>query len=298
MRKITAYDIYSHLGAGGYLNWIPDEQYLKIQYWLKLHRKLHLDVPKTMNEKLQWLKIHDRNPLYTELVDKYAVRRHIEKAVGNNILIPLIGVWDKPADIDYSTLPERFVLKCNHDSGGVIVCKDKVKLDIQSVAKELNAKLQRTYCWGNREWPYKNIKPKIIAEEFIEDHSGQSGLTDYKFYCFNGEPDCVLACVDRKPGYAKFIFFDRIWERLDYNYQTEEEKNRIVPRPDNLDEMFKTAEAIAKYVSSPFLRVDLYNVEGKIYFGETTFYPHSGMDATLKPEIDIKFGDRIILQSI
>lgn len=295
MRKITIYDIYSHLGARGYLNWIPDEQYLKIQYRLKLHRKLHLDAPKTMNEKLQWLKIHDRNPLYTELVDKYMVRRHIEKAIGRDILIPLLGVWEKPEDIDYNSLPDRFVLKCNHDSGGVIACKDKAALDIQDVTIKLKKKLQRAYSWGNREWPYKNVKPLVIAEEYIEDHSGQPGLTDYKFYCFNGEPDCVLACVDRRPGYAKFIFFNRNWERLDYNYQTEEEKNRIVPKPYNLDKMFKIAETIAKYVNSPFLRVDLYNVEGKIYFGETTFYPHSGMDATLNPEIDSKFGEKIKL---
>lgn len=295
MRKITPYDIYSHLGARGLLNWIPDDTYLKIQYRLKLHRKLHLDVPVTMNEKLQWLKLHDRNPLYTELVDKYAVRDHIEKAVGKDILIPLLGVWDKPEDIDYSKLPDRFVLKCNHDSGGVILCNNKAAFKIRAATDKLNEKLHRTYCWGNREWPYKNIKPKVIAEEFIEDHHGQTGLTDYKFYCFNGQPDCVLACVDRKPGSAKFIFFDKDWNRLDYNYQTEEEKNKIVPKPENLDDMFKTAETIAKYVKSPFLRVDLYNVDGKIYFGEVTFYPHSGMDASLKSETDHSFGEKISL---
>lgn len=293
MRKVTMYDVYSHLGAKGYLNWIPDEIYLKIQYRLKMHRKLHLDDPKTMNEKLQWLKIHNRNPFYTELVDKYTVRKHIEKAVDNDILIPLLGVWNEPEEIDFFTLPDRFVLKCNHDSGGVIVCKDKASLDIQAATRKLKANLKRNYSWGNREWPYKNIKPKIIAEEYIEDHSGQPGLTDYKFYCFNGEPDCVLACVDRKPGYAKFIFFDRNWKRLDYNNQSKEEETRIVPKPENLDEMFKTAEIIAQYVNSPFLRVDLYNVDGKTYFGEITFYPHSGMDTTLKLDSDIKFGDKI-----
>lgn len=295
MRKITFYDLYSHLGAWGFLNWIPDKMYLRIQFRLKLHRKLHLNDPKTLNEKLQWLKLNDRNPIYSEFVDKCKVRSHIEKALGKEYLIPLLGVWEKPEDIDFEQLPNEFVLKCNHDSGGVMICKDKARLNVHKVREILNKRLHRTYCWGNREWPYKNVHPMVLAEAYLKDNQEESSLTDYKFYCFSGKPDCVLACVDRRPGDAKFIYFDRSWNRLEYNYQTEEEKNREVPKPSNLEKMFDIAEKIAGYVGSPFLRVDLYNIDTRIYFGEATFYPHSGMDATLKPEIDSYFGSKVIL---
>ncbi len=295
MRRITAYDLFSYFGARGLLNWIPDNEYLKIQYYLKLHRKLHLDTPKTMNEKLQWLKIHDRNPVYSELVDKYKVRSHIEKIVGKEVLLPLLGVWDKPEDICFKKLPNQFVLKSNHDSGGVVLCKDKTSLDFRAVIKKLNRKMHRNYYWGNREWPYKNVQRLVLAEEYIQDNYEESTLTDYKFYCFNGKPDFVLACVDRKPGYANFIFFDRNWNKMNYNFQTDEEEKRIVPKPINLEIMFEMAEKIAKYVNSPFLRVDLYNSQGKVYFGEITFYPHSGMDGTIKTEIDNMLGEKIKL---
>ena len=277
----------------GLLNWIPDSEYLRIQFRLKMHKKLDLDMPVTMNEKLQWLKLHDHNPIYSELVDKYLVRTHIEKLLGSEYIIPLLGEWSNPAAIQFDRLPDQFVLKCNHDSGGVIICHDKRNLDIDKTISILQKRLKRKYCWGNREWPYMNVKPLVIAEEFIKDSRDKDELTDYKFYCFAGKPACVLACVDRTAKSANFIYFDRNWNRLNYNYQTEREKNRVVPKPGNLDRMFDVAETIAMYVNAPFVRVDLFSSNSKVYFGEITFYPHSGMDTTIKPGIDIMFGNMI-----
>lgn len=295
MQRTMAYILFSHMGAMGLLNWMQDEQYLKTQYYLKMHRKLNLDNPVTMNEKLQWLKIHDRKSCYCEYVDKYLVRDHIKRAVGSEVLIPLIGVWESPKDIDFNMLPNQFVLKCNHDSGGVIICKDKSKLDVNKTRRVLNRKQHKDYSLGNREWPYKNVHRCVLAEQYLEDGNKEGSIIDYKFYCFNGIPECVIACVDRTPKNAKFIYYDNEWNRLDYNFQTFEERNCKVCKPDNFSEMIDIAKKIAMYVDCAFIRVDLFNVNKKIYFGEITFYPHSGMDTTLRPEIDCYFGSKIRL---
>ena len=298
MPRISAYSVFSNLGVYGFLNWMPDGLYLEIQYYLKMHRRLNLKYPKTMNEKLQWLKINDRKSIYIDLVDKYKVRKHIENAIGKQYLIPLIGTWESPKDICFENLPDQFVLKCNHDSGGVIVCKDKSKLNVKHSINLLQRRLKRDYSWGNREWPYRGVHRLVLAEQFLIDNSKYESLTDYKFYCFHGVPHCVLACVDRTKRNANYIYYDKNWNRLNYNIQTDAEKNRIVPKPKNLDLMFELSEKIAKYVGSAFLRVDFFNVKGRIFFGEVTFYPHSGMDTTLISEIDYKFGSMICLPGI
>ncbi len=171
---------------------IPDELYLKIYYWLRINKKLNLDNPKTFNEKLQWLKLYDRNPAYVNLVDKYEVRKYIAEVIGKEYLIPLIGVWDKFEDINFSKLPNQFVLKCTHDSGGIVICTDKSKLEFEVARKKINNSLNRNYFYHAREWPYKDIKPRIICEEYMVNGSGKE-LKDYKFMCFNGEVKCSLS---------------------------------------------------------------------------------------------------------
>lgn len=177
----------------GIINWCSDEKYLAVRYWIKTGKKLDLNHPKTFNEKLQWLKLHDRNPLYTTLVDKYAVRDYIKEKLGEEYLIPLIeGPWTNAKDIDFDKLPDQFVLKCTHDSGSVVICRDKEKLDIKSAVRKLNKALKYNFYYAGREWPYKNVKPRIIAEKYMENESTDEdiinkGLIDYKFYCFNGQ---------------------------------------------------------------------------------------------------------------
>lgn len=296
MRKVTAYSVFSGLGVRKFFNWMPDATYLKIQYRLKMGKKLNLKAPELMSEKLQWLKIHDRKPEYTMLADKYLVREHIAEVIGEDHLIPLLGVWEDPDSIDFDKLPDQFVLKCNHDSGGVVICREKSKLDQEAARKKLKERLGRVYCWGNREWPYQNIPRKVICEKYMTDSEGKSDLTDYKFYCCNGVADCVVACVERASGDPKFYFFDQDWKLLRYNEHSKAApEGCTVPRPDNLEEMFEAANKLASSVDCPFLRVDLYSIEGKMYFGELTFFPHSGMDTELLPEIDRYFGDKIRL---
>lgn len=251
--------------------------------------------PKTFNEKLQWLKLHDRNPLYTIMVDKYKVRDYIKNRIGTEYLIPLLGVWDNVEDIDFDKLPNQFVLKCNHNSGlGMCICKDKSKLDTKKVKLGLKKGLRQNYYLTGREWPYRNVKPRIIAEKYLTDTQGSKDLTDYKFFCFNGMVDCVMLCLERSCGDTKFYFFDRNWKLLRYNKKGKNTpKDFLVDKPKNIEKMFDIAATLS--FGLPFVRVDLYNSNGKILFGEFTFFPDSGFDANLLKETDIYFGQLIKL---
>lgn len=277
---------------------MPDEKYLKIKYYLSLGKKLDLENPQTFNEKLQWIKLFDRNPLYTQLVDKYLARDYIKEKLGEEYLIPLLGVWDDPDDIDFDVLPEQFVLKCNHNSGlGMCICKDKSKLDIKKVKEELKKGLAQDYYLSGREWPYKNVPRKVIAEKYMTDSANTDEFTDYKFFCFDGYVDCVMVCTERNTGDTKFYFFDEDWELKKYNIRGKEApKGFTLPKPPKMDEMFKIARELSKGI--PFVRADLYNSYGNIYFGEMTFFPTSGFDANLLPETDKYFGSLIDLEKI
>lgn len=272
---------------------IPDRLYLKLMFYFKMGRKLDLKNPKTFNEKLQWLKLYDCKPEYTTYVDKYKVRDYIAKTLGDEYLIPLLGVWDDPEDIDFDALPEKFVLKCNHNSGlGMCICKDKSKLDIEKVKSDLKKGLKQDYYKYGREWPYKNVERKIICEKYMVDSSDTDEFTDYKFYCFSGNVDSVMVCIERSTGNPKFYFFDKNWQLKRYNIRGKQApENFTLPKPENMDKMFEIAEILAKKCNAPFVRVDLYNSEGKPYFGELTFFPDSGMDPNRLPETDILFGD-------
>lgn len=245
-------------------------------YRLKFKHKLNLEEPQTFNEKLQWLKLNNKNPLYSKLVDKYEVRECIKNKIGEEFLIPMIGIYDRFEDIDFEKLPNRFVLKCTHDSGSVIICKDKEKFDEKSAKRELTKALKRNFYYDAREWPYKNVKPRIIVEEYMEDSRGE--LTDYKFYSFDGKCDYVMTCVDRMNDKVKFIYYDKNWKlQKDLSYDGLKYGDSIkVERPKNLDKMFELASKLSEDI--PFVRVDFYEVSGKLYFGELTFYPTGGFD--------------------
>ncbi len=275
---------------------IPDEGYLKLKFWIKMGKKLDLKHPQTFNEKIQWLKLYDRKPKYIELVDKYEVRKHIKNMIGEEYLIPLLGAWEDFERIDFAELPNRFVFKCTHDSGGIILCKDKERFNKAKTRKKLEKRLANNYYYSGREWPYKNIKPRIICEEVLGTESDELP-SDYKFHCFNGKPRNVMVCTDRGSGNPKYYFFDQEWKLLRCNVGgLKAPEGFSLPKPEKMDEMFEIAATLSKGV--PFVRVDLYFENGQIYFGELTFHPQSGFDYNLLPETDDSWGRDLELPSI
>lgn len=278
----------------GLYNSMDDKTYIEKMFKSIMGHPLNLKTPKTFNEKLQWLKLYNRNPEYTIMVDKYKVRDYVSEKIGEEYLIPLLGVWDNPDDIDFDLLPNQFVLKCNHNSGRVYICKDKESFDISKVKKELKKDLETDYYLPGREWPYKNVPRKIIAEKYMVDSYDSNEFTDYKFFCFDGYVDCVMVCLDRSSGNPKFYFFDKEWNLKRYNKRGQEApENFTIPKPICMDDMFEIASQLSKGI--PFVRVDLYQSNNQIYFGEMTFYPDSGFDKNITREADLYFGSLINL---
>lgn len=274
---------------------LPDESYVKLYYRIHVKRKLNLKNPQTLNEKLNWLKFNDRNPFYAIVVDKYKNRDYIKAEIGDQYLVPLLGVWNHFDEIDFSKLPDKFVLKCNHDSGGLVICTDKSRFDIIAAKKKIEDSLKCQFYYVGREWQYKNVKPKIICEELLGN--GEELPADYKFMCFNGKPDNVMVCCGRETGRPKYYFFDMNWQLKRYNkWGMEAPNNFVLPKPDNFEEMLR----IAKKLSRPyyFSRIDLYNIKGKVYFGEITLTPNSGFDANLTIEADYILGNKLHLPTI
>lgn len=271
----------------------PDKLYVKIRYYLEMGKRLDLTNPMTMNEKLQWLKLYNRNPEYTAIVDKILVKNYIAETLGEEYVVPILGVWNTPDQIDFQNLPERFVLKTNHSGGntGVVVCSDKTSFNITEAKRKLSHSLKLDIYSLYREWPYKNINKKVFAEAYLGDD-----LVDYKFYCYNGYVDAVLLCVDRQQNDPKFYFFDKDWNLKRYNERGKEAPiDFSLPKPHNIDKMFEIAAKLS--VGYPFVRVDLYNVDERIYFGEMTFFPASGYDSKRLPEADLLFGNLIDLST-
>lgn len=265
---------------------IPDTIYLKIKYRFHMGKKLNLDNPKTYNEKLQWLKLYDRNVVYTDLVDKYKVRNYISKFIGEEYLIPLLGVYDSFEEINFEKLPNDFVLKPNHTSGNIYICKDKSKIDYLELKKEVNRWLKRNYYWIHREWPYKNIKPKIICEKYMVDESGTE-LKDYKIFCFNGEPK-VLFIVTGREFDMSFDFYDMEFNHLPFWNRYRNGVKEII-KPKGFDEMVRLASELSKDI--PHVRVDFYDINGKVYFGELTLYHASGYAEFHPEKYDEVFGE-------
>ena len=272
----------------------PDSLYLRLLYYFTMGRVLHLNNPKTFSEKLQWLKIHQRQPQLTTLVDKLAVKKQVTQDLGSEYVCPVLQVWDKVDDIDISTLPESFVLKTTHSGGnnGVAICKDKSSFDLESAKNKLREAMDTDIFMRYREWPYKNVERKIFAEKYLGDN-----LVDYKFYCFNGHADCVLLCKDRQEGHVKYYFLDREWHLLPYNADSKNAPKDInLAKPDSINQLFDLADSLSK--DYPFVRVDFFEVNGHIYFAEYTFYPASGLDPKKTKEFDIMAGEKIDLSLI
>ncbi len=285
--------IFFTLGHHGLLNWMSDETYLKIGYRIRMNKKLNLKHPTTFNEKLQWLKIYDRKPVYTMMVDKYEVKKIVADKIGGEYIIPTLGVWDKFDDVDFDSLPNQFVLKCTHDSGGLVICRDKSKLDIEAVRKKINRCLKRNYYYTNREWPYKNVKPRIIAEKYMADESGYE-LKDYKFFCFDGLAKVMFIASDRfNPNEeTKFDFFDMDFNHLPFT-NGHPNASHDIRCPESFEKMKELAGILSKGI--PQVRVDFYDINGQVYFGELTFSHWSGMTPFEPEEWDEKLGALIHL---
>ncbi len=264
----------------------PDSLWLRFVYWQRLHRKLNLNNPRRYTEKLNWLKLHDRNPLYTILVDKYEVKQYIKKRLGEQMVIPLYGVWDHFDDIDFNQLPDKFVLKCTHDSGCFCICNDKTKFDIQSAKSKIEKSLNSNFYWWTREWPYKNVKPRIIAEKFMEEGDGDV-LTDYKFFCFNGEPQMMYISKDVSTE-PRTDFFDMNWNHLPFRLK-DPHADVMPAKPEKFDEMREIARVLSEGI--PHVRVDMYVINKQIYFGEMTFFHNSGIFSVTPDEWDFKIGE-------
>ena len=273
---------------------LPDEEYLKRKFKAAMGKELDLENPKTFNEKLQWLKLYDRKPEYTVMVDKYLVRNYIAETIGEEYLIPLLGAWDDPDEIDFDSLPDRFVLKCNHNSGlGMYICRDKSKMDIKAVKAALRKGLRQDYYLSGREWPYKDVPRKIVAEQYMED-TETAELRDYKFFCFDGEVKALFIASERQSATeeTKFDFFDASFNHLPF---TNGHPNaRVLPqKPRQFEKMKELAAILSKGI--PQVRVDFYEVNGRIYFGELTFSHWSGMVPFDPEEWDYTFGSWIKL---
>lgn len=274
---------------------LPDKTFLKLAYRLKFGKKLDLDNPKTFNEKIQWLKLYDRKDIYTTMVDKYEAKKYVANLIGEKYIIPTLGVWDEFDDIDFDKLPNQFVLKCTHDSGGLVICKDKSKLDIEAAKRKINKCLKRNYYTHGREWPYKNVKPRIIAEKYINNELDENkDLPDYKLMCFNGHVRCSFVCTDRfiKNG-LRITIFDENWNELPFRRSCPK-SDRPIQKPYNYDKMVEFSELLSKELK--FIRVDFYEVNNNLYFGELTFYPGNGLGKFVPDSADEILGSWLDLK--
>ena len=277
-------------------HFVDPEKYLQKMFYKRMGYELNLQNPQTYSEKLQWMKLYDHNPLYTKLVDKYEVKQYVSDTIGSQYIIPTIGVWDRVRDIDFDMLPNQFVLKCTHDSGGLVICKDKNSLDIKKAQKTLKKSLNRNFYYMGFEWPYKNVKPRIIAEQYMED-SKTNELRDYKFFCFDGIVKALFIATERqKEGEdVKFDFFDADFNHLPFR-QGHENAEKVPEKPVCFEEMKRLASILSKKI--PQVRVDFYEVDGSLYFGEITFFHHGGWTPFEPKEWDYIFGEWLSLPNV
>ena len=293
------------LTGHNHLKWLPDRLCVAILYRIHTHRRLRLNPPETFNEKLQWLKLHGHDPCYTRLSDKYEGKRIAASILGEAHVIPTLGVWDSFDEIPFGDLPDQFVLKCTHDCGSLVVCKDKASLDRAAAKRRLTQCLKRNYYWAGREWPYRDIPPRIIAEPYLTDEHvrdnpaldpAADGLLDYKFYCFGGEPKFLyVAFANMKNGVKRdqLSFFDLNWQPAPFCRLDHEPLPFPLEKPENLNDMIDMARRLAQGLS--FVRVDLYNLNAQVYFSEMTFLPGSGFGLFHPDDWERRLGDWINL---
>ena len=271
-----------------------DELYLKLIFREKMGYRLNLENPRTFSEKLQWLKLYNRKPEYTTMVDKEAVKKYVADIIGEQYIIPTLGVWNKPEDIEWDMLPNQFVLKCTHDSGGLVICRDKSNLDKNAAISKLKRALKNNYYLYSREWPYKNVPRRVIAEQYIEPRPDVKDLPDYKFFCFDGEVKALFVATERQnPNEeVKFDFFDSDFHPLPFRQGHDHAK--VMPeKPRNFELMKMAAAKLSKGI--PHARVDFYDVGDKILFGEITLFHFSGTVPFEPEQWDKRFGDMLTL---
>lgn len=266
--------------ANKYFKWMSDEYFIKLVYYCRMGNKLNLSNPKTFNEKIQWLKLYDHNPKYIYLVDKYEVRSYVRNIIGEEYLIPLLGVYEKFDEIDFEKLPEQFVIKSTHDSGGVFICTSKLLFKRNKAKSIINRSLKHNYYYKGREWPYKYVKPRIICEKLMVDESGKD-LKDYKIFCFNGEPKIIQVDFDRFINHKR-NFYDTKWNYIPLTLHYQTDSLVSIKKPSQLDDMLNIARKLS--VDFPHVRVDLYSISNRIYFGELTFLHGSGYEK-FEPEL-------------
>ena len=288
--------LYYLINATPFKKCVPDKWYLTIQYRCFCGKFINWKNPKTFNEKLQWLKVYNRKPEYTMMVDKVKVKDYVAQKIGEQYVIPTLGVWDKPEDIDFDALPNQFVLKCNHDSGSICICRDKKTFDKSKAVSKLKAAMKRDMYWDGREWPYKNVEKKVFAEKYMVDESGIE-LKDYKFFCFGGVPTYCQVISDRNTN-EKIDFFDMQWERLvglvglnDSVHNSEQD----ISCPDSFSEMKSLAAKLANKL--PFSRIDFYEINHRPYFGEITFFPADALGSFRPMDWNDRMGEMISLNA-
>lgn len=286
--------------------WMDDETYLKFVYRIALGKKLNLNNPKTFNEKLQWLKLNDRKDIYTTMVDKYEAKKYVAERIGEEHIIPTLGVWNHFDEIDFNALPDQFVLKCTHDSGGLVICTDKSKFDREAAQKKIEHSLKRNFYWFGREWPYKNVPARIIAEKYMSEdenntessvltdfccnNKDRKALVDYKFFCFDGEVKCLYVSDTEK---HLLRFYDATFNPLDVKRDDYKDFDTSPRKPIMFEQMKLLAEKLSFNI--PHVRVDFYEINGNIYFGEMTFYTGSGFIPFKERKWDLALGELIVL---
>lgn len=281
-------DLIYPLGYNGFLNWMSDSMYLKLLFKSLMGYKLDLKNPVTFNEKLQWLKLHDRKNEYIGLVDKIEAKHIVGGIIGSDHIVPIIKIWKNAKQIDFDSLPNQFVLKCNHDQGSVIIVRNKEDIDKKKIVKFLTKCLKKNPYPGTREYPYKKIKPMVFAEKLLD-----ANIVDYKFYCFHGEPLFLYCSKGLTEDHSlKIDFFDMEWNLMPF-YRTDYNRLGKIPKPKKLGEMIKIAKELSK--SIPFVRIDLFEVNDVVYFSEFTLYPASGFMPFVPNEYDKIIGDYLVL---
>ena len=289
-KKITIERILVKLNDMGMLNFVNDETIIRAKYKLRTGKELDLVNPQSFNEKLQWLKLYDRKDIYTTMVDKYEVKKYVSDIIGEKHIIPTLGIYDKFDDIEFDKLPNKFVIKCTHDSGGLVICSDKKTFDRNASKKKIDSHLKKNFYWSNREWPYKNVKPRIIVEKYMEDPK-EKELKDYKFFCFNGAIGIVLVCTNRR------VKLEETWFDSDFNFINLKEgghdNRRDLVKPATFEQMKKIVLQLSKDI--PHVRVDLYEIKGQIFFGELTFFPAGGLEQFDDESWNLKLGKLIKL---
>ena len=283
---------FNYIIKSGVLNWMSDKVFLNLTFFVHFGRFINWGKPITFNEKLQWLKIYDRNPEYVKMVDKCDVKKYVAEIIGEEFVIPTIGVWEKVDEIPFESLPNQYVLKCTHDSGSVCVCKDSSEFDIIYAKKKLVKGLRRNLFYWGREWPYKNVKPRIVAETYMKGENDD--LMDYKLMCFNGKVKCSFVCSERfTSDDLKVTFFDRDWNLMPFTRQ-HPFSERPIQQPASYLKMVEMAEKLSHGI--PFVRIDFYEIYGHPFFGEMTFFPGNGFEKFEPEEWDYKLGEWLNIQ--